>query len=62
MRVAIVFILLALIYLSELVGRFSNAAAFLKLQNVWQLFNGIWLMYLTFAFALNFANGMHFWV
>jgi len=60
--VAIVFILLALIYLSELVGRFSNAPAFLKLQNVWQLLNGIWLMYLTFAFTLNFANGMHFWV
>ena len=59
---AIVFILLALIYLSEVVGRFSNAAAFLKLQNVWQLLNGIWLMYLAFAFALNFANGMHFWV
>lgn len=60
--VAIVFMLLALIYLSELVGRFFNSPTFVTLQNGWQVLNGIWLMYLTFAFPLNIANGVHFWV
>ncbi len=60
--VAIVFILLALIYLSELGGRFFNWQLGLKLQGVWQLLNGIWLMYLTFAFTLAFANGIKLWL
>ena len=60
--VAIVFALLALAYLSELIGRFAGSAAFLKLQSGLQLLNALWLMYLTFAFTLNLASGFHFWV
>lgn len=60
--VAIVFILLALIYLSELLGRFANSLGFLKLQGLFQFLNAIWLMYLTFAFTLNFANGIKLWL
>jgi succinate-acetate transporter protein len=60
--VAIVFILLTLIYVSEVIGRFGHSPMFLKLQGVFQLINGVWLMYLTLAFALNFADGMKLWV
>jgi hypothetical protein len=60
--VAIVFMLLTLIYICEMIGRFGHSPMFLKLQGVFQLVNGVWLMYLTLAFALAFANGVKLWM
>jgi hypothetical protein len=34
----------------------------LKLQGVFQLINGVWLMYLTLAFTLAFADGVKLWM
>jgi len=42
--VAIVFVLLTLIYVAEMIGRFA-LTRFLKLQVVLQLVNGVWLMF-----------------
>jgi hypothetical protein len=60
--VAIVFMLLLLIYVCEMVGRFGHSPRFLKLQGVLQLINGVWLMYLTLAFALAFADRVKLWM
>ncbi|MGH2448936.1 MAG: hypothetical protein ACRDFS_10100 [Chloroflexota bacterium] len=60
--VAIVFILLTLIYLSEAAFRFFNLPMGGKLVALWQLLNGIWLMYLTFAATLNASLGYHWWI
>jgi hypothetical protein len=60
--VAIVFVLLTLIYVSEMIGRFGHSPMFLKLQGVFQLINGVWLMYLTLAFTLAFADGIKLWM
>lgn len=60
--VAIVFIGLSLIYLSEVFARFMNLASASKLVGVWQLLTGIWLMYLTWATAVNFSLGMKWWL
>jgi hypothetical protein len=32
------------------------------LQGVFQLINGVWLMYLTLAFTLAFADGVKLWM
>jgi hypothetical protein len=39
--VAIVFVLLTLIHVSEMIGRFGHYPVFLKLQGVFQLINGV---------------------
>jgi hypothetical protein len=53
--VAIVFIGLSLIYLSESPTRFAVLPLSMgtRLVAVWQFLTGIWLMYLTWAFTLN---------
>lgn len=60
--VAIVFVFLTLIYVAEIIGRFGHSHPFLKLQGVLQLINGVWLMYLTLAFTLAFADGIKLWM
>src|SRR5579884_448566 len=65
--VAIVFIGLSLIYLTEVPTRFgvfpdSGSLTGGRLVAVWQLLTGIWLMYLTWAVTLNFTIGTHWWV
>ncbi len=55
--VAIVFIGLSLIYLSEFPARFGWMPGLLRLVAVWQLLTGIWLMYLTWAVTLDFSLG-----
>lgn len=60
--VMIVFIGLSLIYLTEAPARFGVFPAGLRLVALWQLLTGIWLMYLTYAVALNFSLGAHLWV
>lgn len=54
--VVVVFILLALIYASEIPARLRNPS-YSKLVAAFQVINGVWLMYLTFAVALDFALG-----
>lgn len=60
--VAILFIGLALIYLTELPARFLDSAGAGRLVGFWQFITGIWLMYLTYAAAFNFALGRHWWL
>ena len=60
--VAIVFIGLSLIYLTEAPTRFGVLPGGAKLVAIWQLLTGIWLMYMTWAVALNISLGTHLWV
>ena len=60
--VAIVFIGLSLIYLTEAPFRFGVFSGGGRLVAVWQLLTGIWLMYLTWAVAINISLGAHWWV
>lgn len=55
--VAIVFIGLSLIYLTEFPARFGWVPGLLRLVGVWQLLTGIWLMYLTWAVTLDMSLG-----
>lgn len=60
--VAIVFIGLSLIYLTESPFRFGVLPFGARLVGIWQLLTGIWLMYLTWAVSLNISLGWHLWV
>lgn len=61
--VAIVFIGLSLIYLSEIPARFLKLAVAAQLVALWQVLTGIWLMYLTVATVLNLTvPNMHLWL
>jgi hypothetical protein len=60
--VAIVFIGLALIYLTESPTRFGVFPGGARLVAVWQVLTGIWLMYLTYAVTVNITLGAHWWV
>lgn len=61
--VAIVFIGLSLIYLSEIPARFLKLAVAARLVALWQVLTGIWLMYLTVATVLNLTvPNMHLWL
>ena len=55
--VAIVFIGLSLIYLTESPFRFGVFPFGGRLVGVWQLLTGIWMMYLTWAVSLNISLG-----
>jgi hypothetical protein len=60
--VMIVFIGLALIYLTEVPTRFGLLANGGRLVGLWQVLTGLWLMYLTYAVTLNLSLNMHLWV
>ena len=62
--VAIVFVGLSLIYLSEIPSRFLSSGFFGKLVGLWQALTGLWLMYMTIATVLNlsFPTQMHLWL
>lgn len=60
--VAIVFIGLSLIYLSEIFARFLTSPEAGKLVGLWQILTGIWLMYLTWATVVDFSLGMKWWL
>jgi hypothetical protein len=59
--VAILFIGLGLIYLSEIPTRFNLFRAH-RLVGFWQFVTGLWLMYLTYATAFNLSLGWHWWL
>src|SRR6266536_3084683 len=56
--VAIVFIGLALIYLTDSPTRFGVFPAGGRLVGLWQALTGIWLLYLTWAFTSNLTLNM----
>jgi len=60
--VAIVFIGLALIYLTAIPTHFGLFPGGVRLTGVWRLLTGIWLMYMTWAVVLNLSIGAHWWV
>ena len=57
--VTILFILLAIIYLNDIPASLFHSPAWGRGKALFQLITGTWLMYLTFAAALNFALGYH---
>lgn len=62
--VALVFVGLSLIYLTEAPTRFGVFPDFsfltgARLVAVWQVLTGLWLMYMTWAVALNISLNMH---
>ncbi len=60
--VAIVFIGLSLIYLTEAPFRFGVFPMGGRLVGLWQLLTGVWLLYMTWAVSLNLSVGAHWWV
>jgi len=56
--VAIVFIGLSLIYLTEVPTRFGVLPMGTRLVGVWQVLTGLWLMYLTWAVTLSLASSI----
>lgn len=60
--VAIVFIGLSLIYLTEIPARFANSAAAARIVGLWQFLTGIWLMYMTIATVVNLSLGGKLWL
>ena len=59
--VAILFIGLTLIYLTEAPTRFGVFPGGARLVGLWQVLTGLWLMYLTYVVALNISLGTHLW-
>lgn len=60
--VGILFVILTLIYLSEIPTRLAEWKAGGRLVGLWQFIGGIWLMYLTFGVVFNTALGQHWWI
>jgi hypothetical protein len=58
--VAILFVGLSLIYLTEIPTRFGVFDGH-RLVGLWQFLTGVWLMYLTWATVMNVALGEHWW-
>ena len=55
--VMILFILLALVYISDIPASLIHSPSWGRTKAFFQLVTGTWLMYLTFAATLNFALG-----
>lgn len=60
--VGILFIILLLIYLSEIPTRLAGWAPGARLVGFWQFLGAIWLMYLTYGVVFNTALGGHWWI
>ena len=60
--VAILFIGLSLIYLSEFPYRFGFFAMGGRFVALFQVLTGLWLMYLTWSTVVNFALGWKWWL
>ena len=58
--VVILFVGVALIYVTEIPTRFGVFRG-QRLVGMWQLLTGIWLMYLTYATVFNIALGRQWW-
>ena len=60
--VAILFVGLSLIYLSEIPTRFGLLPMGGRLVGFWQVLTGLWLMYLTWSTVANLALGWKWWL
>ncbi|WP_430626362.1 hypothetical protein [Sulfobacillus thermotolerans] len=60
--VGILFIILLLIYLSEIPTRLAGWNPGARLVGLWQFLGAIWLMYLTYGVVFNTSLGGHWWV
>jgi hypothetical protein len=60
--VAIVFVGLTLVYLTEIPTRFGLWPGGVRLIGLWQVLTGLWLIYVTYGVVLNLAVGYHWWV
>ena len=60
--VVILFVGLTLIYLTEIPAKFSGSSGLARLTGLWQFLAGIWLMFLTYATAINLSLGAHLWL
>jgi hypothetical protein len=58
--VAILFVGLSLIYVTEIPTRFGVLKGE-RLVGLWQLLTGIWLIYLTYGTVLNISLHRHWW-
>jgi hypothetical protein len=57
--VGTLFVLLALVYISDIPASLLHSAAWTRIKGAWHLITGTWLMYLFFAAVTTFALGMH---
>ncbi|EQB71602.1 MAG: hypothetical protein AMDU1_APLC00021G0028 [Thermoplasmatales archaeon A-plasma] len=57
--VGVLFVLLALVYISDIPASLMRSASWTRIKGFWHLVTGTWLMYLMFAAATTFALGMH---
>ncbi|KJE50002.1 MULTISPECIES: hypothetical protein [Acidiplasma] len=57
--VGILFVLLALIYINDIPASLAHSKTWGRTKAFFQFITGIWLMYLMFAAAMNFALGYH---
>ncbi|MEM0127431.1 MAG: hypothetical protein QXW29_05420 [Thermoplasmatales archaeon] len=57
--VAALFVLLALVYISDIPASLLRSSKWTRVKGFWHLVTGTWLMYLMFAAATTFALGMH---
>ncbi|MGF6767557.1 hypothetical protein P3T18_000027 [Paraburkholderia sp. GAS199] len=60
--VAIVFLGLTLVYLTEIPTRFGVFPRGTRLIGLWQVITGSWLLYLTYGVVINLAVGGNWWV
>jgi len=60
--VVILFVLLAIIYLFEMLQRLGGMASAGKVVCATQFVTAFWLMYLTYGVVFNMALGAHWWV
>ena len=56
--VAILFVLLAFVYISDIPASLLKSAQWTRIKGFWHLVTGTWLMYLMFAAVTTFALGM----
>ncbi len=60
--VGILFVLLSLVYISDIPASLTEKPFWVKTKGVFHIITGIWLMYLMFAAVANLAMGIALWV
>lgn len=60
--VGILFLILTLIYLTEIPTRLGGWVSGARLVGLWHFIGAIWLMYLTYGVVFNTALSQHWWI
>lgn len=60
--VGILFVLLALVYISDIPASLTEKPFWVRIKGFWHVVTGLWLMYLMFAATMTFAAGIPVWV